>query len=276
MKVKAKTALVTGAASGIGRAIAQSLAKRGCHLALADVDESGLAVTAKAARKTGVNVTTWILDVTDQPAIEALLPQLIDAHGGVDLLINNAGIGTGGTFLQTLPETFERVMDVNFNSMVRITRLFLPHLESRPVARIVNISSLFGIISPAEQTAYSASKFAVRGFSNALRFELEEAKSNCRVQVVHPGGVATQIAKKSIRPEGLSDEEFKQKIVFMDSILKMPPAKAGEIIVRGIERDKPRILVGGDAKAAAFLERLMPVGYWKIIGRMKKNKEKKG
>lgn len=263
MKLKDDVALITGAGSGIGCAIAHSLARRGCHLALVDLKAEGLAETAEEARKSGVTVSTHILDVSDKEAIKALPETVLKDHGAIGLLVNNAGIAAGGTFRQLSEEAFDRVMEVNFHAMVRLTRVLLPHLLQRPEARIVNISSLFGLISPPEQTAYSASKFAVRGFSNALRFELEH--TGVGVTVVHPGGVNTNIVRTAIAPAGISAEEIRKRRKAEQKLLRMPPGQAGEIIVKGIEKGRDRILVGTDAKVIALIERLMPVHYWKLL-----------
>lgn len=263
MIVKDKVALITGAGSGIGRAIARSLAGRGCHLALIDIDAGGLAETAEQVRETSVRVSTHVLDVTDRDAVQSLRKQALALHSAVDILVNNAGVAAGGTFAVLSEEHFDRVMNVNFQAVVQMTRTFLPHLQNRPEALIVNISSIYGIISPPEQTAYSASKFAVRGFSNALRFELE--RTNVSVCVVHPGGVSTNIVRNATSPEGIPEPLLRKKRATQQKFLKMPPARAGEIIVRGIEKGKARILVGSDAKMAAFLERLLPVRYWQVM-----------
>jgi len=263
MKVNGKVAFITGAGSGIGRAIANSLAKRGCHLALSDINRTNLEQTATEVSQFSVKVSTIILDVTDKEAVKTLPQEVINYHGAIDIVVNNAGIASGGTFLMISEAHFDRVMDINFHAVVRITREFLPYLLKREEARIVNISSLFGLISPAEQTAYSASKFALRGFSNALRHELEA--TNVGISVVHPGGVATNIADSALQPENVTKDEIVKKLTDTKKLLRMPPAKAGEIIVKGIEKNKSRILVGMDSKVMSIMERLMPLGYWKII-----------
>lgn len=199
----------------------------------------------------------------DRESLRHLPTAIHAAHGRLDLLINNAGVALGGTFAQVSEADFDWLMDINFHAVVRMTRAFLPMLQASDEARIVNVSSIYGIISPAEQTAYSASKFAVRGFSNALRHELEG--SNVGVTVVHPGGVATAIARSARVPAGVPEEEIRKRRALSERMLRLAPEKAGEIIVAGIEHGKARILVGTDAKVAALLERLMPVGYWKIL-----------
>ena len=260
-----RTALVTGAGSGIGRAIAVSLARRGCNLALADVNEAGLAETARLLPG-GVRVTQHRLDVADAGAVAAFPAVIAAAHGGLDVLVNNAGVALGGTFAQVSEADFEWLIGINFWGVVRMTRAFLPMLQGSPEARIVNLSSLYGLIAPPGQTAYAASKFAVRGFSQALAHELEGGPVG--VTVVHPGGVATAIADSARAPAGVSTEEFERGRRIANSLLKLPPARAGEIIVRGIEQRRRRVLVGTDAKIVSLIERLRPVTYWAILRRL--------
>ncbi len=190
---------------------------------------------------------------------------MLGAHGRVDLLFNNAGVALIGNFEQVSEADFDWLMEINFHGVVRMTRAFLPLLKAGDDSRIVNLSSVFGLISPPGQCAYSASKFAVRGFSNALRHEL----AGCRVgvSVVHPGGVATAIARNARRPQDLPAEQLRLRLELTDKLLRMPPQKAGEIIVRGVEKRRARILVGRDAVIIALIERLAPVNYWRVLGR---------
>jgi NAD(P)-dependent dehydrogenase (short-subunit alcohol dehydrogenase family) len=271
MRIKDRTAVVTGAAGGIGRAIALSLAKRGCHLALCDINELGLAETVSMARAHGVKVSGHRLDVADRHAVMAFPVTVKEQHPGVDILVNNAGVAVGGTFEQVSEADFEWLFDINFWGVVRMTRAFLPLLKASDEARIVNLSSIFGIIAPPGQTAYSASKFAVRGFSNALRHEFETSGARIGVTVVHPGGVATSIAENSRAPAGVPDAEIRMHRKVAKQMLTMPPEMAGEIIVGAVERDKARVLVGRDAKLAAFLEWLFPVSYWRIMERRRQS-----
>lgn len=198
MRLENRTAVVTGAASGIGRAIAISAAKRGCHLALVDRDHDGLEETRDLLAPHGVRVSLHSLDLTDRAGIAALPEAVLAQHEGVDLLVNNAGVALGGAFEDISEEDFDWLFEINVSAVVRMTRHFLPLLRLSPEARIVNISSLYGLIAPPGQTAYAASKFAVRGFSDALRHEL--AGSSIGVTVVHPGGVATAIASRNASP----------------------------------------------------------------------------
>jgi len=268
MKLHNRTAVVTGAASGIGQAIAVSLARRGCHLALADIHEEPLAQTAKLASLPGIRISLHRLDVADRKAVASFPAIVMAEHGRVDILVNNAGVALGGTFDQVSETDFEWLFEINFWGVVRMTRAFLPLLRASDDASLVNLSSLYGLISPPGQTAYCASKFAVRGFTQSIRNELEG--SNVGVTVVHPGGVATAIARNARIPKGLfSAEEEARRRSAAEKLLRMPAEKAGEIIVRGIERRKLRVLVGIDAKIASCIERLAPVSYWKIFERLR-------
>lgn len=266
MQLAHRTAVVTGAASGIGRATAVALAQRKCHLALADLDEAGLAKTAELIAPQGVRVSCHTLDVSDAEAVAAF-PDVVRAeHPGVDVLINNAGVAIGGTFEQVSATDFEWLFGINFWGVVRMTRAFLPLLKASPDARLVNLSSVFGLMAPPGQTAYAASKFAVRGFSEALRHELQGSRVG--VTVVHPGGVATAIAERARLPAGVAAAEVAQQREAFRKALRLPPEVAGETIVQGIELRKDRVLVGSDAKLIAAIVRLAPVSYWKIIARL--------
>lgn len=265
MKLAGRTAVVTGAGSGIGRALAVALAERHCHLALADIDAAGLTGTGRLVENRAVNVSLHPLDVGDPIAVAAMPDAVAQRHPQVDLLFNNAGVAIGGFFEEVSDEDFQWLFDINFWGVVRMSRAFLPVLRRSDAARIVNISSLFGLISPPGQAAYSASKFAVRGFSHALRHELEG--STVGVTVVHPGGVATAIARNARKSHDKSAAEVEQTIARVEKLLRMPPQQAAEIIVKGVAGGKARILVGTDAKLGALIERLLPVSYWTLLGR---------
>ena len=265
MCLTGRTAVVTGAAGGIGRAIAVSLARRGCNLALADIDEAGMSGTAEMVQGNGINVSRHHLDVGDRVAVAEFAGIVADEHGGVDVLVNNAGVAIGGTFEQVSDEDFEWLFEINFWGVVRMTRAFLPMLRASEDARVVNLSSVYGLVAPPEQAAYAASKFAVRGFSEALRHELEG--SGIGVSVVHPGGVATSIAENARVPAGATEEEIARRRAKYRKLLRLPPEIAGETIVRGIERRQSRILIGSDAKAISLIARLFPVSYWKVLMR---------
>ena len=263
-------AAITGAASGIGRALALELAARGCDLALADLDLAGLESAAKeitAAQPRRVTIRR--VDVADPTQIQDFAASAIADFPGLNLLFNNAGVALLGQFDEFDLTQMAWLMDINFWGVVRGTRAFLKHLESRPRAHIVNISSIFGIIAPAGQSAYAASKFAVRGFSEALRHELAANKSTVRLSVVHPGGVKTNIARKArsgtqLR-ESMSMSELGDRF---ERLARTTPSAAAQRIIRGIERNEPRILIGSDAKYLDIIQRLKPATYWALLSRI--------
>ncbi|WP_366934510.1 SDR family NAD(P)-dependent oxidoreductase [Corallococcus exiguus] len=263
MRLQGRTAVVTGAASGIGRAIAVCLARKGCHLALADVNEAGLAETADLASAPELRISRHRLDVSDKEAVEAFPEKVKAEHPGVDLLFNNAGVALGGSFEQVSSDDFEWLFGINFWGVVRLSRAFLPLLRQSDDARLVNLSSVFGLVAPPGQVAYAASKFAVRGFSEGLRHELEG--TTVGVTVVHPGGVATSIAASARVPTGATAEEVTRRRKSFQKMLRLPAEAAGDIIVRGVEAREQRILVGKDAVALAMLARVFPVSYWKLL-----------
>jgi NAD(P)-dependent dehydrogenase (short-subunit alcohol dehydrogenase family) len=265
MNLEGRVAVITGAGSGIGRATALSLARRGCHLALCDINESGLEQTQAQVLATDTRASTHLLDVASREAVAALPAAVFKAHGRADLLINNAGVALAGSFEQVSEADFDWLMEINFHAVVRMTRAFLPLLKASDDACIVNLSSVFGLISPPGQTAYCASKFAVRGFSNALRHELADTRVN--VSVVHPGGVATAIARNARVSPAMSPQERRHRTDQADRLLRLPPEEAGEVIVRGVEKRRARILVGRDAVIISLLERLLPVSYWRVLAR---------
>ena len=260
-------AVLTGAASGIGAALAADLARRGMHLALVDLNATGLEATAAQARAAGVTVSTHVLDVADHAAVAALPAAVLARHGRVTALVNNAGVALGGMFEQVGAEDFDWLMDINFGATVRLTRAFLPVLAREDAAQLVNVSSIFGIIAPPGQTAYAASKFAVRGFSESLRHELETSGSPVGVTIVHPGGVRTAISENARLAKGLDSAEVARERANWRRLLALDPAKAAEIIAAAMARRAPRVLVGSDARGAALVQRLFPVTYWKHVAR---------
>lgn len=263
--LRGRTALVTGAASGIGAALSLALAERGCALALADRDAEGLARTAQSARAAGVVVSEHVLDLTDRAALLALPEAVRARHGGLQLLINNAGVALGGRFEETDPADIDWLMEVNLHAVMRLTHACLPLLRAAPQAQIVNLSSLFGIIAPAGQAAYAASKFAVRGFTEALCHECEG--TGLGVTLVHPGGVATAIARNARRPRALDPGEAAAGLAAFERLLTLRPETAAAAILRGIETRAPRVVIGSDARRAVLIQRLMPVRYWSLIRR---------
>lgn len=261
------TAVVTGAASGIGAALAAQLAERGSDLVLVDRDKERLDEVAGEVRRQHpqLAVDTYVVDLSDDAATAEAAETLAAAHPATTLLVNNAGVALGGRFDQVTLEEFDWVMAVNFRSVVRLTHAFLPVLKAHPGAHLVNVSSVFGIFAPAGQAAYSASKFAVRGFSEAVRHEL--AENRVGVTVVHPGGIRTRIAESARTGSGVSAEEYEQGRKQFAKLLRMPPEQAAGQIVAAIERRRPRLLIGWSAKVPDVLVRLMPGSYWKLIAR---------
>src|SRR5690242_14654077 len=272
-------AAVTGAASGIGRALALELAARGADLALADRDEAGLAeVAAEIGKATGKDtgrdtgkarkVTRHRVDVADAGQIAEFAEAAIAAHPKLNILINNAGVALLGQFTEIDQSQMEWLININFWGVVHATRIFLPQLSAQREAHIVNLSSIFGIIAPPGQTAYCASKFAVRGFSESLRHELQMAASPVRLSVVHPGGVATNVARNSRTGSGITDNARRaESIERFDRVAKKSPAAAATRIVEGVARNEPRILIGSDARFMDLLQRLRPATYWAPLAR---------
>jgi short-subunit dehydrogenase len=267
--IRGAAAAVTGAASGIGRVLALELASRGCDLALADRDEAGLqSVAAEIDRRHPQKVTVHRVDVGEPAQIAEFAQAAIAAHPGLNILINNAGVTLMGQFHEIDQAAMDWLMNINFWGVVHGTRAFLPHLSQRREAHIVNLSSLFGIIAPPGQTAYVASKFAVRGFSESLRHELQAAGSPVRLSVVHPGGVATNIVRNARSGFGVTDNARRvQSIERFDTLAKTTPQAAALRIIAGIEKNQPRILIGNDARLMDLLQRLRPATYWAPIAR---------
>ena len=263
LDLRGSVAVVTGAASGIGAALAQALAARGCALALADRNAAGLVTAASVARACGVTVSEHVLDVADADAVAALPVAVLAAHGRVNVLVNNAGVALVGRFDQVSMVDFEWLFNINFWGTVRMTRAFLPLLRQEKAAQLVNLSSVYGLIAPPGETAYAASKFAVRGFTEALRHELEASSTG--VTVVHPGGIRTAVAKNARKAEALTVADVAAGIAMFDKLTQTEPETAAEVIVKGIEQRKPRVLIGKDAKQIAALVRLFPVSYWPRI-----------
>ncbi len=267
--INGSAAAVTGAASGIGRALALELAARGCDLALADRDEAGLLEVAAEIGKAGARkVTTHRVDVADVKQIQDFADAATSAHPKLNIVINNAGVALLGNFNEVEQAQMDWLFNINFWGVVHATRAFLPHLAQQPAAHIVNLSSIFGIIAPPGQTAYSAAKFAVRGFSESLRHELKTANSPVRLSVVHPGGVATSIVRNSRTGTGITDNARRaQSIDRFDAVARTTPAAAALQIIAGIEKNQPRILIGNDARYMDLLQRFRPATYWAVLAR---------
>jgi NAD(P)-dependent dehydrogenase (short-subunit alcohol dehydrogenase family) len=258
-------AVVTGAGSGIGRALAQQLAAAGSAVALADVDEAGLMETAGSLSDKWAAATTHVVDVADEAAVRAFAEDVVDRHGRVTLLINNAGVALFGTFEEISLDDVRWLMGINFWGTVYGVKYFLPILKQQPRAHIVNLSSVFGLVAPVGQSAYSASKFAVRGFTEALRHELEG--TSVFVSCVHPAGIKTPIARRARLGANTPTKTREVGIATLDHVSKTSPEEAAERILLGVERREPRILIGADARRIDVLQRLRPGTYWKAMAR---------
>ena len=265
--IRGAAAAVTGAAGGIGRALALALAARGCDLALADRDETGLqTLAAEIAKTNACKVSTHRVDVSEPQAVEDFAIAAIAAHPALNIVVNNAGVALMGTFAEIDQAQMDWLMNINFWGVVRSTRAFLPHLSRQREAHIANLSSLFGIIAPPGQTAYAASKFAVRGFSESLRHELRRAGSPVRLSVVHPGGISTNIARNSRTGTAVTDNARRaQSIERFDAAARTTPKAAAQRIIEGIEKNRPRILIGNDARLIDLLQRVRPARYWSVL-----------
>lgn len=262
-----RTCVVTGAAGGIGAALTLELARRKAVLVLVDRDADGLATVAALATEVGApTVDTHVIDLADGGDRLALAAEVQSRHGGVDLLVNNAGVALSGTFEQNSLADVEWLLEVNLMAVVRLTKAFLPQLLGRPGSHVVTMSSLFGLIAPPGQVAYATSKFAVRGFSEALRHELEPR--GVGLTVVHPGGVRTNIALNARLsgpdPDGAQAAAIRE---FTERGLTMPPETAAKLIVAAVRARRPRLVITRPAKLADLLARLTPGNYWNAIRR---------
>jgi short-subunit dehydrogenase len=276
--IRGAAAAITGAASGIGRALALELAARGCDLALADRDEAGMqTLAAEIAKAHSQKVTVHRVDVGESSQIEAFAQAAVAEHAALNIVVNNAGVALLGQFNEIGQAQMDWLMNINFWGVVHSTRAFLPHLARQREAHIVNLSSIFGIVAPPGQTAYAAAKFAVRGFSESLRHELQMAASPVRLSVVHPGGVATNIVRNSRTGVGMTDNARRaQSIERFDNAAKTTPAAAALRIIAGIEKNAPRILIGNDARFMDLLQRFRPGTYWAVLARRLEKMAKAG
>jgi NAD(P)-dependent dehydrogenase (short-subunit alcohol dehydrogenase family) len=256
---RGRVAAITGAGSGIGRALAQDLARRGCHIALSDIDETGLAETVAMCEGFGVKVTSARVDVADRDAVEAWAERVGREHGKVNLVFNNAGVALGATIDEMSYDDFEWLMNINFWGVVHGTKAFLPHLKASGEGHVVNTSSVFGLLSIPSQAAYNAAKFGVRGFTDALRMELDAERCGVSSTTVHPGGIKTNIVRngRMYTKVGSTAAEF-------DQIAITSAEKASRQILRAVRRNRRRALVGPDAKALDLIARL-PVGLYQRV-----------
>lgn len=264
--LQSKVAVVTGAGSGIGRALALNLAEEGCELALAEINKETLQETVDLLAYKNIKVSSHIVDVADRENYPQFVQAVIAEHGHVDIVINNAGVSHTDTIEDTKYEDFDWIMGINFWAMVYGSKEFLPHLKQRPEAHIVNLSSVFGIIAVPTQATYNATKFGIRGFTEAFRQELR--KTSVKVTSVHPGGIRTNIVRNSRTykgPDGLEiDPDLMAKL--FDRITVTTADKAAKTIIKGIKKNKRRVLIGADAKIIAIMQWLMPTRYEDVLG----------
>jgi len=263
-------AVITGAGSGIGQQLTYKLADAGAKIAISDINIESLAKTRIEATQRGATVKATVLDVADQDAFYRYATDVESEFGKVNLVINNAGVALASGPLWTTPiDDFKWLMNINFYGVLYGTKAFLPILEKAEWGHIVNISSIFGIVSIPEQTAYNAAKFAVKGMTDALRQELELADSSVSCTSVHPGGIKTNIARAArLSDNGDADlvDRHKQGVSdFEEKLARTSPAKAAELILKAVEQNKRRLLIGGDAKFVDILQRLFPTYYHKIL-----------
>ena len=263
-----KVAAVTGAGSGIGRALALELAAAGCHLALSDVDADGLAETERLLAGRARGLTTAVVDVADEAAVTAWADAVVADHGRANLVFNNAGVALSGTVASLSTEDYRWVMGVNFWGVVHGTKAFLPHLEASGEGHVVNISSVFGLTAQPLMSGYNASKYAVRGFTESLRQDLELTGSCVSATCVHPGGVKTNIARDArvdasvAEATGTSADASTREL---EKAFITTPGKAAAVIIGAVQKNKRRVLVGPDARVFDAMARVAPAGYQRLI-----------
>lgn len=267
--LKGKVAAITGAGSGMGRELAIALAKEGCHVAISSLHEENLQETVALLKPYDVKVTASTLDVADEKAVYAWAETVVREHGKVNLVFNNAGVAIGATVDTMKMSDFEWLMNINFWGVVYGTMAFLPHLKQAGEGHIVNISSLFGLLAQPSQSAYSASKFAVRGFTESLRQELKMQNNGVSCTCVHPGGIRTNIAnnaRMSDTGETMGVPNQKAIEVF-NKLLRYPADKAAQKMIEAVKEDKARLLIGADAHAFDMLERISPTHYSAVVAK---------
>lgn len=262
--IDGRVAAITGAGSGIGRSLALELARRGCRLALCDVQIERVREVAAACADVGADVLVSQVDVADADAMRTWADEVVDHFGVVHLVFNNAGVAHHGDARTQSLEEIHRVLDINLHGVIHGTQLFLPHLLAAGDGHLVNVSSLFGIAAVPGQSAYNASKFGVRGYTEAVAAELLHEGAPVRVSCVHPGGVATNIARDATFGGAGSREALESAF---DRLAVTSPDEAARIILRGVERDQLRILVGTDAKVVSAVVRMLGSRYIPVLAR---------
>jgi len=261
-----RVAAVTGAGSGIGRALARELAARGAHLALSDINEATLAETVMLCEAAGAaaKITSQHVDVADRNAVYAWADQVVADHGRVNLIFNNAGVALAAGIEAMSYEDFEWLMSINFWGVVHGTKAFLPHLKAAGEGHVINMSSVFGLISVPGQAAYNAAKFGVRGFTDALRMELEMSPCGVSCTTVHPGGVKTNIARNARVDPSMAPDPDAAADEF-DKMARTTPDRAARQILLGVTRDRRRVLVGPDAAVIDLVSRLPAAASQRLI-----------
>jgi NADP-dependent 3-hydroxy acid dehydrogenase YdfG len=259
-----KVAVVTGAGSGIGQALAIELGRSGAKLAISDVDLEGLAQTEEQLKAIGAPVKSDRLDVTEREAFLAYAEAVNEHFGKVNQIYNNAGIAFTGDIEVSQFKDIERVMDVDYWGVVNGTKAFLPYVIASGDGHIINVSSVFGLFSVPGQAAYNAAKFAVRGFSEALRQEMILARHPVAVTTVHPGGIKTGIARNATAAEGLDRDELAK--LFDKRLARTRPRRAAEVILDAVRKKKARVLVGMDAKVLDLMVRVAGPYYQQVFG----------
>lgn len=272
-----KVAAITGAGSGIGRQLALQLAQQGAHLALSDLNEQGLAQTLNLLKDYPVQVSLTKLDVADREAVYAWAESSFNEFGQVNLIFNNAGVALASTVEGMSYEELEWIFNINFWGVVYGTKAFLPYLKQSGEGHIINTSSLFGLTAQPTQSAYNATKFAVRGFTEALRQELDMEHCGVSATSVHPGGIRTNIANAarmsdSIRALGMNPERASRSF---NKVLKTPPEEAAKVILDSVKANKARVLIGNDAKILDLVQRITPSHYAQALNLFAKKKSKK-
>jgi NAD(P)-dependent dehydrogenase (short-subunit alcohol dehydrogenase family) len=261
-----KVVAITGAGSGIGRALAIEFARRRAELALSDIDDVGLAETVGRCEGLGVKVTSERVDVADRAAVDAWAGRVIEAHGKVNVIVNNAGVAVAATIESVTYDDFEWLMNINFWGVVHGTKAFLPHLRASGEGHVVNISSVFGLVSVPTQAVYNSAKFAVRGFTDALRMELEIDGAPVSCTTVHPGGIKTNIARNARVDRDIAETAggVDAAISGFDKLAMTSPERAARQIIAAVEKNRRRALIGPDAPVIDLVSRL-PIGLYERL-----------
>jgi len=258
---KGKIAVITGAGSGIGRALAQQLNREGCGLYLSDISPEGLSATLDLLERKDVAANSQVMDVADKAAVHAWADHIAAEQGHVDIVVNNAGVALMSTVEESDYEHQEWLMDINFWGVVYGTQAFLPLLRRAEQGHLINVSSVFGLIGVETQSAYNAAKFAVRGYTEALRQEMDG--SNVHVCCVHPGGIKTNIAQNARGGDpSISSHERGNNF---QKLARTTAESAAAQIIRAVEKRKKRLLIGADAKYISLISRLFPVNYPSVL-----------